>query len=248
MYRFGDRDKRESFLWTTVREPTKRYISEYFHFVVTREEKPVNIKTFTRFLRKGRHADHHSLSWLAVNGYQFKKSDPIQVANDILKEYNFIGLTERMDESMVVLSMLLGIPLRDVLYLSTKQSGGYDDGAYKNKCYKIQRPALTPPMQQHLESAEWKLYVAPELALWKAANKSLDLTMDRLGRKEVGNQVALFRKVLAAVEETCGKTTKFPCTATGIRIPDNETDCMLGDMACGVDCIDRVADIHNLPK
>lgn len=263
LYRYGARDKENSFLWTTVREPTKRYISEFFHFAVAREGRPTTLRSFVHFLRKGNHADHHSLSWLSVYGYNFPgkygprtrqrknpfavKSNPTKIANEIMNEYDFIALTERMDESMVVLSMLLRVPLRDVLYLSSKQSGGYDDGAFDNKCFKIPPSKLTLPMQQHLESPEWKEYVAPELALWKAANKSLDLTIDRLGRAEVESQVVLFKQVLAAVEQTCGKTTKFPCTATGVRIPDNETHCVLGDMACGLDCIDKVADHFGLP-
>ena len=243
MYQFGQRNRMDSFLWTMLREPTQRYISEFFHFQVTRRNTPVNQRSFQYFLRKGPHADHHTLSWLAVHGYQFQQSDPVDTANAILQDYDFIGLAERFNESVVVLSMLLDIPLRDVLYLSSKQSGGYD-----GLCYKILPPRLTKPMQRHLQSPEWQAYVAPEVALWKAANASLDLTIDRLGRTRVQEQVQLFQRVLTAAQETCGSITKFPCTPTGEPIPANETDCLVVDMGCGLECIDRVADEFNLPS
>ena len=36
--------------------------------------------------------------------------------------YGFVGVAERYDESMVMLSFLLRIPLSDVLYLKSKES------------------------------------------------------------------------------------------------------------------------------
>ena len=48
--------------------------------------------------------------------------------NEILAEYDYIGITERMEESAVALAMLLDLPLGDVLYLNAKQNGGYDEG------------------------------------------------------------------------------------------------------------------------
>jgi hypothetical protein len=249
MYRFGDRDRKASFLWTTLREPTARYVSEFFHFHVSRKDTPVDVPHLVHFLRRGRHADHHSLSWLAVHGYRYGKSNPLATAKLILQDYNFIGVTERMDESMVVLSMLLGVPLRDVLYLSTKQSGSYDAGASKDMCVRIARSNLTVGMRQHLESDEWQAYVAPEYALWRAAHASLDLTIQKLGREEVSASLARFQQAQAAVLSTCGgNVTKFPCTAEGVRIPNEETDCMVEDMGCGLDCIDRVADELGLPR
>lgn len=242
MYKYGQRNRTASFLWTTLRQPTQRYISDYFHFEVSRKNVTVNLRTFVRYLRKGPHSDHHSLSWLAVHGYRYGMSDPIRTANSILRDYDFIGLAERFDESVVVLSMLLGLPLRDVLYLSSKQSGGYD-----GLCFQIRQPQVTESMQRHLQTAEWQTYIAPEVALWRATNTSLDLTIDQLGRTRVEKQVRLFQTVVQAVQETCRSITKFPCTATGETIPANETDCLVVDMGCGLECIDRVADDFNLP-
>jgi hypothetical protein len=51
---------------------------------------------------------------------------------EILTTYYFVGITERMYESAVVLSMLLNVPLGDLLYLTAKRHGGYDDAGSRN--------------------------------------------------------------------------------------------------------------------
>lgn len=243
MYRFSHRDTAKSFLWTMLREPTQRYVSDFFHFDVTRKARPIHTipRAFQRYLRHGPHSNHHSLNWLAVHGYQYGQSDPLRTAQSILDEYNFIGVSERFDESVVVLSMILGVPLRDALYLSSKQTGGYDA-----LCYKIQPAHLSSPMQRFLNSTEWQTYIAPEVELWKAANASLDLTIERLGRNNVQQNLRVFQSVLKAVSETCTNVTKFPCTAQGYPIPENETDCLVLDMGCGLDCVDAVADAFHM--
>jgi hypothetical protein len=44
------------------------------------------------------------------------------IINQILSDYDFIGITERMAESAVALMMLLGVNMGDILYLSAKGS------------------------------------------------------------------------------------------------------------------------------
>jgi hypothetical protein len=73
-----------------------------------------------------------------------------------LKDHDFIGIAERLDESLVVLTMLLGVPLGDVLHLDSKRSGGYYDGGYHGHCYLIFPTNVTPDMQAHLSSSEYQ--------------------------------------------------------------------------------------------
>ena len=40
-----------------------------------------------------------------------------QLAQSIIDDYDFVAVTERLDESLVVLQMLLDLPLGDILYL-----------------------------------------------------------------------------------------------------------------------------------
>ena len=48
------------------------------------------------------------------------KSSLIKIVHDILNEYDFIRLVEQLDESLVILRLLLRLNTGDVLYLSSK--------------------------------------------------------------------------------------------------------------------------------
>jgi len=110
-----------SFLWSVIRDPTQRAISQFFHFEVSRKHVPPTDAHFQRFLLQNRPNNP-----LLLQDYYYKTlysesrfnrafgDDPIVTANHILSEYNFIGVTERMDESAVVLMMLLDLPMSDV--------------------------------------------------------------------------------------------------------------------------------------
>ena len=132
--------------------------------------------------------------------------------------------------------MLLHIPLSDVMYLSAKLNGGYD--AF-NPCTYIQPSFVSPAMKDFFQSKEWKLIVEKDLALYRAANRSLDLTIDHLGREAFEKRLAVFRTAQAIAEERCGPTVIFPCDKYGER--HTKTDCIWKDSGCGASCLDQVA-------
>lgn len=132
--------------------------------------------------------------------------------------------------------MLLNIPLGDILYLSAKINGGYD--AYK-PCTYIQPSFVTTGMQDFFSSNLWKTKVDRDLALYRAVNRSMDLTIDYLGREEFERRLDSFRTALAMAEARCGPTAVFPCDRNG-RI-NQHTDCYWKDSGCGSDCLDQVA-------
>jgi Sulfotransferase family len=283
MFNYGRRNRSSSFLWSIVREPTQRYISEFFHFYVSRGQLPKRLRTndmlgkhgtslsnraiadslsgdnstlttstendFVYFLRNGDHANHHYLNWLSTSQYHYKHSNTLNFSNQIIDDYDFIGISERFDESMVALALLTNTPLRDVLYVSSKNSGGYDDGAYQNRCFKIISSFVSPNMQRYLDSDEWQRYVQPEMDLYVAISDSLDLTIDHsIGRARFDGALKKFREVIAVVNERCTQETiRFPCSTAGERRLDADIDCLWRDLGCGFDCLDRVADELSLP-
>jgi hypothetical protein len=253
MYHFGSRNRTASFLWSMVRDPTPRYISEFFHFEVSRKRNGSLIhldRHFIQYLQHGPHANHHSLNWLSTTLYHFNRTDPIKTANQILLHYDFLGVTERFDESMVALALITNTPIRDILYLSSKNNGAYDDGAYRNQCTKIISGHLTPTMQSYLDSVQWQYYISPEWHLYRAVNRSLDLTIDYGivgGRSRFNDALHVFRMAQRSVEANCSSTVRFPCTGTGQRRNESDTDCLWSDIGCGFDCIDQVANSIGLP-
>ena len=135
--------------------------------------------------------------------------------------------------------MLLNIPLSDVLYLSAKLNGGYDD-----HCFFIQPSSLTPGMKEFIESDEWKELIKEDLALYKAANHSLDMTIERLGRAKFEHNLAKYKAALAEGNKRCRDRTVFPCTKDGVKVHPADTDCLWSDAGCGANCLDEVA--HDL--
>ena len=106
------------FLFTVVREPLNRAVSDYFHFGVSR-----------------RHFDHADADVIgALNKTRpnficvYARLTPESTPEQILKAYDFVGVAELFAETMTALSARLGVPLVDVLYVSAKNAsaGGKD--------------------------------------------------------------------------------------------------------------------------
>jgi hypothetical protein len=136
----------------------------------------------------------------------------------------------------------LDLPLDDVLYLSAKGQGGYDDGGFHSQCTRIQRTVVTAGMREFFETNEWAEIVYWDDIFYRMANQSLDKTIDEtLGRKRFELQLQTFRSVLTVARTRCLKTAVFPCSPNGTRIPDNETDCIWRDSGCGYHCLNQVA-------
>jgi hypothetical protein len=235
---YGNRNKKKSFLFTVIREPTSRAISQFFHFHVSREKVEPSDANFQHTLLKYPYLDHYYLRDLSMKRFIPRINDTITVVNDILSEYNFIGITERLDESLVALQMILGLETNDLLYLKAKGNGGYDDAATQNRtCTYIVPSFLSPGMKDFFASQEWNNRIAGDTLLYNAADASLDLTINQLGREEFNTKLQSFRETLALAEKTC-TNVRFPCSESG-QI-NNRTDCLWLDSGCGVHCLDKI--------
>ena len=244
---FRNRIKTKSFLWTVIREPTKRIISQFFHFRVSRHKIEPKDDEFQRYIlkeMKNELVDYYLQTLHTKSKYNRVNVDPIAAANAILEGYDFIGISERMDESAVVVMMLLDLPMSDVLFLSAKGKGGYDDGGGNGdgrSCRYIWPSFVTPGMQEFFDmNEEWQSMVQYDLALYKAANASMDLTIDALGRDLFESNLTKFRNARAQAQDKCLPRTVFPCDIAG-RVHEN-TDCLWNDSGCGVECLDDLAD------
>jgi len=144
--------------------------------------------------------------------------------------------------------MLLGVPIADILHLRAKQRGGWDDagGRKDTVCTYIWPSFVSPGMQEFLDSEEWHNKSHWDRVFYNAVNRSLDLTIDRLGRKDFEEKLALYKRAKELSNDKCLQRTTFPCSAGGIYTPHEQTDCMWGDSACGVECLDEVATELNL--
>jgi hypothetical protein len=118
--------------------------------------------------------------------------------------------------------------------------GGYDDGAHFNKCHYIRPSHVSPIVQQYFQSYEWaEQTVKWDTLLYRAANRSLDLTIDRLGRAEFEENLTIFRKAQQLARDICLLEDVFPCTSTGVK--NRNASCLWSDSGCGYKCLDEIA-------
>jgi len=259
---YGSRNRNKSFLWTILRDPTERAISQFFHFEVSRRSIEPTDENFRDFLLSKRaRTNRYYLRMLSLTNEtttsptqknQTKYTRVHRQVQEILDGYDFIAITERMDESAVALQLLLGLSTSDILYLDAKsstptdKSTGFDAGGYKGKCTRLQPKIITKGMRQFLrESPEWRARVEWDKQLYRAANQSLDMTINALGKQKFQQELERFRHTRAIAQHQCVPITKFPCSeARNGKSPlrHNQTDCLWKDSGCGSDCLDGIAE------
>jgi len=245
-----NRDQAASFLWTVIRNPTKRAISQFFHFHVSRGKvepsdanfqdtiikNPLKFKSvYLRLLRHRQPAVPPHIEERSINPNAY-------TVGAIIEDFDFIAITERMEESLVVLQYLLNLPLDDILFLSAKVSGGFDDGRFQYKCFHIIPSFVTPGMRDFFQhNTTWHEMSRWDRLLHEVANQSLDRTIEKIGRKRVDSAVMRLRHALRDIQDRCAHTAVFPCSVAGERLTGaaNQLDCMWVDMGCGTPCIDQ---------
>jgi hypothetical protein len=112
----------------------------------------------------------------------------------------------------------------DVVTLSAKRAGGYDDGEgeFKNgKCVKIQKQ---PPPSRHTKEVQDYLYNDhakdnADFLLYEAVNKSLDKTIEYMGYEKVEQTMKEIIKLQRIAEEHCQDIAAFPCSDEGVYQP-----------------------------
>ena len=237
---FVHRDPNKSFLWSMVRDPTRRAVSSFFHFQVGREGIVPNDANFLSNM-KSLQRDFIS-EYVAVK--PINQSESVQDRLDnILQDYNFIGLVERLDESLVALQMILGLDTKYILHLNSKTSGGFDDGRGKGGCAYVPQSFVSDEVKDYFDSSEWKDKIQSDVALWKAVNRSLDETIDKLGRKKFNEQVKNYQRLTQVVKDQCLSEAIFPCSDDGTQNKNSNENCYHADWGCGYKCIDRIVEL-----
>ena len=102
---FAQRKRDHSFLWSLVRDPVDRLVSFFFHMKVSRRHIAPTYKNFVNFLgeefagnqKKLNSSDStysHYAERLSVQSFETFGEDPLQFLQNVMEEYDFIGVTE----------------------------------------------------------------------------------------------------------------------------------------------------------
>ena len=107
----------QTFVYSFVRDPTSQFVSEFFHFQVSRRGLEANVTNFINYEKQMYRSDvdipqiHYLIPEIKEDN---ENEDIIQ---NMLDSYDFIGLTERLDESLVALRFILNLNADDILYV-----------------------------------------------------------------------------------------------------------------------------------
>jgi hypothetical protein len=173
------------------------------------------------------------------------------IDRQLLARHSFAAVVERMDESLVVMKLLFDLDDGDIVVLASKKSGGYDDGKSKHGCVMVQKAFTTPEVDEFIRTNFTQDNY--DYLLYAAVNRSLDLTIDALGRERVQEQVRKYRTLKHLAETSCQDEVVFPCSDDGTRQIEASLDsCYWNDAGCGHSCVDRVIEDYgngwlNLP-
>jgi hypothetical protein len=244
--KYQHRPRQRSILWSMIRHPASRVLSDYFFYEASRKNRHVTEMRILRHVQNPRFQSHY-VNYLrlmesnaTVNNYNNKNNNNnrLEEISHILQNYDFLAISERMDESLVVLSMLWRLPLADLIVLPSKEAGGYDDGRSRKGCVKLKKKWTTPKIDRYLQTDF--LNQNYDFLLYQVVNASLDRTIDDLGRDTVHRNVQLFHSLMKKNEQECRREAIFPCP---IVIPNQtklaEIDCYFSDAGCGHRCTDR---------
>jgi Galactose-3-O-sulfotransferase len=250
---FPKRDPAKSFAWTVVRDPTMRLVSLFFHFDVSRDKlEPSDYQFLNRIRSENGQSPlirNHYLNHLTIQPgldnarLASSKVNPVEVIQQIVDQYDFIAVTERMDESLVAMALLNDLPLSDVMYLQAKNHGSYDEEwSRKDKtCLFIWPSFVSKGMEEIFQTNEFQDIVHWDHVLYQVANLSLDMTIAKIGVEVFREALEVFQLAQRVAHGRCVAQTRFPCDDAGHYHPLEATDCLWHDSACGLDCLDQVA-------
>ena len=218
-----NRDKSKSYLFSFIRDPTARAISNFYYHGVTMaslENTLENLKQVgsgaTKLNEtKLRGVGGFILAFLStqrdIPEYSFwNQTHPTLVQNPqllvssiekIIEEYDFIGVAERLGESLVALSFLLDLKVEEIVTVSARTSGSYTKKANEDNCVKIVKPSLTQEMTSYLDSDEWKASTAGDRLLHKIVNARLDNVIDQvIGRNAFESRLLEYNQLMEKVQ------------------------------------------------
>lgn len=227
------------FLVSWVRNPHERCLSEFYHFYASRSSHEKEHQATVTDDAKMQYLSNKCTNKL----HDFLDPHSSTTRTDAetwISIYQFIGLTERFEESALVLAYKLQLSLCDILYIKSKDSSSqtFDDRGF--------------PVVKHMklseESKELKAFINGTFL----KNNALDYVLYNLVDSRLNKDIALinerennlfdawlqiFKKYLKIAESTC-----MPNTAQTSLM--NATECYFNDNGCGYKCLDNLCDAH----
>mmetsp|Transcript_3367 Transcript_3367/g.9898 ORF Transcript_3367/g.9898 Transcript_3367/m.9898 type:complete len:477 (+) Transcript_3367:205-1635(+) len=217
-----------AFVWTFVREPAERCLSEFYHFRVTRrgvEPSDANVLSFAssvcnEYIWRYHHLDVHE------------------------DRVNFYGIVERMNESLLILAHRLGLTFGDIIFASAKVTG---QSIPIHDMFGRPAKTLVPHIPLRKQSEEVQAYFhgefmtknTKEYTLYRRAHELLDDFIEKIGRDRFQEQLEYFNAMVKKVHAECEVYNKQGYIA-------DKSQCYWRDNGCAYSCLDKYATDNEL--
>jgi Sulfotransferase family len=246
---------RSTFWIAPIRDPAARALSSvYFHQVsfharAAKSSVSPSISFVTDHLMKvpNNYIFHYVRMDQQDEQEQDQWSSSTSSARDIaamrrtVSSYDFFLVVDRLDESLVLLSILLNVPLTHILTVNSKQAGSWYSS--NNRCIRLHSPspAIRTELQQKLFATKaWTSKHALDQLLYDIAHASLTATIQH-------HQAAFdirwqeYKTWQERIATTCATMDVFPCSFDGLQqLNVSQANCYLRDFGCGYPCIDAL--------
>jgi len=247
------RERDASIVWTTVRDPRARALSSFAFYQAGRQGMNYTDRIMIDTLNG---AKNNQVAQLRTNrAFSSPGGQPTETADvpesasamatllkdEILGTYNFIAVTERMEESLVVMKMLWNLEDGDIIVSSVKQAGGWSyDWDEPETCFQVPKIKLSPAVEEYLDTDFTEDNY--DFVLHAFANASLDATIDSLGRERVQREVRRHLHLKDLAMRHCRSKILPPCSEGGKWQPEHVGNCFENDIGCGYRCINDFLD------
>ncbi len=151
-----------------------------------------------------------------------------------MDRFDLFGVTERFDESILILAHELKLTFCDILYIRSKDShGSMKDGL--NFTFIPHGHVLDEPQDVTKMVFSERFFVrnSRDYLIFNYANQALTHKIQSIGKEKFNAALKQYKKYLALASETC-----LPKKIT-TRILD-VTKCYYTDEGCGYDCFDNI--------
>ena len=199
-----------------VRHPVDRCLSHFYHLGV-RDYANITDDNILDFARR------RCINYMAE--YLGKPHD--SSAEEILRRFDFVGTTERFDESMILLQQRLPMPVRlgDILYVKAKKSSEREK---RGKGVMHKPYAQQSKRVRDFFNIDFKTQSNLDFALYQLVNTSLDNQGKSMGLGRLVHVMSKYTSMLAIADKKC---------ATDKRQDDA---CFWGDNGCMISCLDSI--------
>jgi hypothetical protein len=206
-------------IWSIIRDPSKRALSIVYWGATLRG----NATLTTKYKLK-------QLELIKNQQFEYLQPEKSSTLDETIKFYNFLGLTDRYDESLVALAMTMKVPLTDVLYVTAKNTSAGARNIQGNT--PIVQPPLEEEDQEVLDYLEGDFKKNNEIdyELFERINKTLD---SLIAANKLEDAIAEFTTTLSGVQKIC-----TPDYADAAYMGDL-TNCYSRDQGCAYECIDE---------